>query len=100
MQEGEPTDDGAERGIGESSGEGISAHVGDVLPEAATGCETGRHRVVGDVDFDSAVKRAGAITPDPGGVGPMTIGCLLLNTLNAAIRTTPDAGDALSPFQR
>lgn len=62
--------------------------------------ETGRNRVVGDVDFDSAVKRAGAITPVPGGVGPMTIACLLLNTLNAAIRATPDAGDALSPFQR
>jgi len=62
--------------------------------------ETGRNRVVGDVDFDSAVKRAGAITPVPGGVGPMTIGCLLLNTLNAAIRATSDAGDTLSQFQR
>ena len=58
--------------------------------------ETGRNRVVGDVDFDSAVNRAGAITPVPGGVGPMTIACLLLNTLNAAIRSTPDAGDVLS----
>jgi methylenetetrahydrofolate dehydrogenase (NADP+)/methenyltetrahydrofolate cyclohydrolase len=62
--------------------------------------ETGRNRVVGDVDFESAVKRAGAITPVPGGVGPMTIACLLLNTLNAAIRATPDAGDTLSPFAR
>jgi methylenetetrahydrofolate dehydrogenase (NADP+) / methenyltetrahydrofolate cyclohydrolase len=61
--------------------------------------ESGRSRVVGDVDFDSAVKRAGAITPVPGGVGPMTIACLLLNTLNAAIRATPGGGEPLSPFQ-
>ncbi len=47
---------------------------------------TGRNRVVGDVDFDGALGRARAITPVPGGVGPMTIACLLLNTLNAAIR--------------
>ena len=60
--------------------------------------EAGRNRVVGDVDFDSAVSRAGAITPVPGGVGPMTIACLLLNTLNAAIRSTHGAGEALSPF--
>jgi len=60
----------------------------------------GRNRVVGDVDFDTAVTRAGAITPVPGGVGPMTIACLLLNTLNAAIRATPGAGEPLSPFQR
>ena len=60
--------------------------------------EAGRNRVVGDVDFDSAVSRAGAITPVPGGVGPMTIACLLLNTLNAAIRSTPGAGEVLSPF--
>ena len=61
--------------------------------------EAGRSRVVGDVEFDSAVNRAGAITPVPGGVGPMTIACLLLNTLNAAIRSTPGAGEALSPFE-
>jgi len=40
-------------------------------------------RLVGDVDFDAASKVAGFITPVPGGVGPMTIACLLLNTLNA-----------------
>jgi methylenetetrahydrofolate dehydrogenase (NADP+)/methenyltetrahydrofolate cyclohydrolase len=45
-----------------------------------------RGRLVGDVDFAGAVTRAGAVTPVPGGVGPMTIACLLLNTLNAAIR--------------
>ena len=46
----------------------------------------GKGRLVGDVDFDSAVEVAGAITPVPGGVGPMTIACLLLNTLEAACR--------------
>jgi methylenetetrahydrofolate dehydrogenase (NADP+)/methenyltetrahydrofolate cyclohydrolase len=49
--------------------------------------ENGKSRVVGDVDFATAVTRAGAITPVPGGVGPMTIACLLLNTVNAAIRS-------------
>ncbi len=46
----------------------------------------GKTRLVGDVDFASAVKVAGAITPVPGGVGPMTIACLLQNTLTAARR--------------
>jgi methylenetetrahydrofolate dehydrogenase (NADP+)/methenyltetrahydrofolate cyclohydrolase len=41
-------------------------------------------RVVGDVAFEEAKERAGAITPVPGGVGPMTIACLLQNTLRAA----------------
>lgn len=46
----------------------------------------GKMRLVGDVDFDSAAKVAGAITPVPGGVGPMTIACLLANTLTACCR--------------
>ena len=46
--------------------------------------EGGKSRLVGDVAFDEAVKVAGAITPVPGGVGPMTIACLLANTLQAA----------------
>lgn len=41
------------------------------------------YRLVGDVDFESAVKRAGAISPVPGGVGPMTIAMLMANTLRA-----------------
>ena len=45
------------------------------------------YRLVGDVDFDSVVKRAAAITPVPGGVGPMTITMLLYNTVLAAKRT-------------
>ena len=46
----------------------------------------GKTRLVGDVDFASAVAVAGAITPVPGGVGPMTIACLLANTLTACCR--------------
>jgi methylenetetrahydrofolate dehydrogenase (NADP+)/methenyltetrahydrofolate cyclohydrolase len=46
--------------------------------------ETGKSRLVGDVAFAQAVEIAGAITPVPGGVGPMTIACLLRNTLEAA----------------
>lgn len=46
----------------------------------------GKTRLVGDVEFDSAAAVAGAITPVPGGVGPMTIACLLANTLTACAR--------------
>ncbi len=46
--------------------------------------EGGAARLVGDVDFEAARARAGAITPVPGGVGPMTIACLLRNTAVAA----------------
>jgi len=46
----------------------------------------GKTRVVGDVAFDEALQIAGAITPVPGGVGPMTIACLLSNTYTAACR--------------
>jgi methylenetetrahydrofolate dehydrogenase (NADP+)/methenyltetrahydrofolate cyclohydrolase len=46
----------------------------------------GKHRLVGDVEFASALQVAGAITPVPGGVGPMTIACLLANTLTACCR--------------
>ena len=53
--------------------------------------ESGKRRVVGDVDFDAALSVAGAITPVPGGVGPMTIACLLLNTLTAAQRAADAA---------
>jgi methylenetetrahydrofolate dehydrogenase (NADP+)/methenyltetrahydrofolate cyclohydrolase len=48
--------------------------------------EDGKTRLVGDVDYEAARARAGAITPVPGGVGPMTIACLLQNTLTAACR--------------
>jgi len=69
--------------------------AGDWIREGATvidvginrvPADNGKSRLVGDVDFDSAMMRAGAITPVPGGVGPMTIACLLHNTLTAACR--------------
>jgi methylenetetrahydrofolate dehydrogenase (NADP+) / methenyltetrahydrofolate cyclohydrolase len=44
----------------------------------------GKSRIVGDVAYAEAAERAGAITPVPGGVGPMTIACLLVNTVRAA----------------
>lgn len=46
----------------------------------------GKFKLVGDVQFASAVERAGAVTPVPGGVGPMTIACLLANTITACCR--------------
>ena len=48
--------------------------------------EGGKSKIVGDVDTEAALAVAGAITPVPGGVGPMTIACLLANTLTAACR--------------
>jgi methylenetetrahydrofolate dehydrogenase (NADP+)/methenyltetrahydrofolate cyclohydrolase len=48
--------------------------------------EAGKSRLVGDVNFAEASRVAGAITPVPGGVGPMTIACLLRNTVTAACR--------------
>jgi methylenetetrahydrofolate dehydrogenase (NADP+)/methenyltetrahydrofolate cyclohydrolase len=52
------------------------------VPNPAAG--DGKTRLVGDVALAEAVEVAGAITPVPGGVGPMTIACLLANTLRAA----------------
>ena len=46
----------------------------------------GKTRLVGDVAYAEALPHAGAITPVPGGVGPMTIACLLANTVTAACR--------------
>jgi len=48
--------------------------------------EGGGTRLVGDADYDSCAEVAGAITPVPGGVGPMTIACLLANTVTACCR--------------
>ncbi|MDB5373014.1 MAG: bifunctional methylenetetrahydrofolate dehydrogenase/methenyltetrahydrofolate cyclohydrolase [Belnapia sp.] len=63
---------------------------GDWIAEGATVIDVGINRgadgkLVGDVAFAEALPRAGAITPVPGGVGPMTIACLLENTLEAAL---------------
>jgi methylenetetrahydrofolate dehydrogenase (NADP+) / methenyltetrahydrofolate cyclohydrolase len=49
--------------------------------------------LVGDVDYGPAAERAGAITPVPGGVGPMTIAMLLRNTVFAARARTRDSAD-------
>jgi methylenetetrahydrofolate dehydrogenase (NADP+) / methenyltetrahydrofolate cyclohydrolase len=71
---------------------------GDWIREGATVIDVGINRIpapekgegkmklVGDVDFSSCSARAGAITPVPGGVGPMTIACLLANTVTACCR--------------
>ena len=59
------------------------AIVIDVGIQRATGAD-GKSRLVGDVAFEEAAQVAGAITPVPGGVGPMTVACLLRNTLEAA----------------
>ncbi len=59
------------------------ATVIDVGINRVPGAE-GKSRIVGDVAFDEVAQVAGAITPVPGGVGPMTIACLLANTLRAA----------------
>jgi len=55
----------------------------------------GKTRLVGDVCFAEAVEKAGAITPVPGGVGPMTIACLLHNTVRAARRQAGIDSDVL-----
>jgi methylenetetrahydrofolate dehydrogenase (NADP+)/methenyltetrahydrofolate cyclohydrolase len=67
---------------------------GDMIADGATVVDVGINRVdadtekgyelVGDVDFESATERAGAITPVPGGVGPLTIAMLMYNTVKAA----------------
>jgi len=54
------------------------------VPRTDPGSEPGKTKLVGDVAFAEAADVAGAITPVPGGVGPMTIACLLQNTLQAA----------------
>ena len=68
------------------------ACVIDVGINRVPGAEPGKTKLVGDVDFASASRVAGAITPVPGGVGPMTIACLLRNTLVAARRRAGVAG--------
>ena len=70
--------------------------VGDWIKPGATVIDVGINRIekpeggtrlVGDCDYASCADVAGAITPVPGGVGPMTIACLLANTLTACCRS-------------
>jgi methylenetetrahydrofolate dehydrogenase (NADP+)/methenyltetrahydrofolate cyclohydrolase len=61
-----------------------AAHVKRGAAVVDVGVSRSESGIVGDVDFDAVQAVAGAITPMPGGTGPMTIGCLLENTLAAA----------------
>ncbi|MDA3921166.1 MAG: bifunctional methylenetetrahydrofolate dehydrogenase/methenyltetrahydrofolate cyclohydrolase FolD [Salinisphaera sp.] len=73
---------------------------GDWIREGATVIDVGMNRLpsgklVGDVDFETAAKRAAWITPVPGGVGPMTVAMLMSNTLRAAkLRDQADASQS------
>tara|TARA_R110001583_G_scaffold43130_3_gene137102 strand:+ start:1833 stop:2711 length:879 start_codon:yes stop_codon:yes gene_type:complete len=62
----------------------IDVGINRIAIESSNGEATGKSTLVGDVDYDAVSKVCGAITPVPGGVGPMTIACLLKNTLAAA----------------
>ena len=75
---------------------------GDWIKPGATVIDVGINRVdagdsktklVGDVDYASCAAAAGAITPVPGGVGPMTIACLLANTVTACCRINNVSGE-------
>jgi len=72
---------------------------GEMIRSGATVIDVGinstEHGLVGDVDFEAAREVAGAITPVPGGVGPMTIACLLRNTVIAACRRRGQAEPAI-----
>ncbi|MFT8737118.1 MAG: bifunctional methylenetetrahydrofolate dehydrogenase/methenyltetrahydrofolate cyclohydrolase FolD [Zymomonas mobilis] len=67
----------------------IDVGINRIPAEDPAAKAAGKTRIVGDVDFAEAVKVASAITPVPGGVGPMTIACLLNNTIQAARNLTP-----------
>jgi methylenetetrahydrofolate dehydrogenase (NADP+)/methenyltetrahydrofolate cyclohydrolase len=64
----------------------IDVGINRVLSADPVKAAEGKTRVVGDVAFTEVAEVAGAITPVPGGVGPMTIACLLANTYTAACR--------------
>ncbi|HEX2088608.1 MAG TPA: bifunctional 5,10-methylenetetrahydrofolate dehydrogenase/5,10-methenyltetrahydrofolate cyclohydrolase [Actinomycetota bacterium] len=73
------------------------AITGDMVGPGATVIDVGTNRgpdgrLIGDVDFDPVSKVAGAVTPVPGGVGPMTVAMLLQNTVSAAERAADAAG--------
>src|SRR5690606_8158185 len=71
---------------------------GEWIREGAVVIDVGINRIddgrlVGDVDFEEAARRASWITPVPGGVGPMTVATLMQNTLEAAEAAEPGCGD-------
>jgi methylenetetrahydrofolate dehydrogenase (NADP+)/methenyltetrahydrofolate cyclohydrolase len=71
----------------------------EMVREGAVVIDVGTNRtddgLVGDVDFDAVVEKAAAITPVPGGVGPMTIAMLLVNTVRAAKLQAAERGAAV-----
>ncbi|MBL4940643.1 MAG: bifunctional methylenetetrahydrofolate dehydrogenase/methenyltetrahydrofolate cyclohydrolase FolD [Colwellia sp.] len=69
----------------------IDVGINRIEADGSDGKVNGKAKLVGDVDFNAVSEVCGAITPVPGGVGPMTIACLLKNTLKAAIRQAPSA---------
>ena len=70
-------------------------NIADLMQTFFAG-ENGKTKLVGDVEFSSASEVAGAITPVPGGVGPMTIACLLRNTVEATcLQNGISAGEVL-----
>jgi len=62
----------------------IDVGINRIEADSSEGKGSAKAKLVGDVDFDAVSEVCGAITPVPGGVGPMTIACLLKNTLEAA----------------
>ena len=70
----------------------------DMVGEGAVVIDVGTNRtesgLVGDVDYEAVAAKAGAITPVPGGVGPMTRAMLLVNTLRAAKRVSAERAPA------
>ena len=68
--------------------ERVGADVAEMVRDGAVVIDVGINRtedgLVGDVDFEAVAQKASAITPVPGGVGPMTIAMLLANTVKAA----------------
>ena len=74
----------------------IDVGISRVPSRDADKAAQGKTRVVGDVAFEEAAAVAGRITPVPGGVGPMTIACLLANTYTAACRSAGITPDDLS----
>ena len=71
----------------------------EMVREGAVVIDVGTNRtdegLVGDVDFDAVAEKAAAITPVPGGVGPMTIAMLLVNTVRAAKLQAAERGAAV-----
>jgi methylenetetrahydrofolate dehydrogenase (NADP+)/methenyltetrahydrofolate cyclohydrolase len=73
----------------------IDVGINRIPAEGGDASGSPKTRLVGDVNFEEALTRAGAITPVPGGVGPMTIAMLMSNTLKAALRI-PRRADPLT----